>query len=163
MAKLFWYDATRSAVTPEQEKQALEQQMPGLWSATTFPDVKSGLTALQTKPFDAIVTVMEDRPGISGQLTSFVLHDEAARLNLTAPRFVMTNLDSAVVMEFIAERYPNQTDRPLVVPRTALGIRSNVQDLGIKIMPILLQGATAPNHPAPPEGMSAALIQKLGL
>jgi len=163
MAKLFWYDANRGSATPEQEKLALEQQMPGRWSAATFADIKSGLSALQTKPFDAIVTVMEDRPGATGQLSSLVIHDEAARLKLTAPRFVMTNLDTAVVTEFIAARYPNPADRPVVVPQSGLGAPNPARDFGTKIMPLLLQGAAAPTPPEAPTGMSAALIEKLGL
>lgn len=162
MAKLFWYDATRGATTPKQEKQALEKHMPGRWSAATFPDIQSGLTALQTKPFDAIVTVMEDRPQAPGPLTSFVIHDEAARLKLTTPRFVLTHSDTAVVTDFIAGRYPNPADRPVVVPQSGLSTPNPAHDFGTKIMPVLLQGA-APTSPAPPTGMSAALIEKLGL
>lgn len=150
MAKLFWYDANRGSATSEQEKLALEQQMPGRWSAATFADIKSGLSALQTKPFDAIVTVMEDRPGATGQLTSLVIHDEAARLKLTAPRFVMTNLDTAVVTEFITARYPNPADRPIVVPRNPLMAQHPAQDLGTKIMPLLLQGAAVAPSPEKP-------------
>lgn len=163
MAKLFWCDATRGAVSPVQEKEALERQMPGRWSAATFPDIQSGLTALQTKPFDAIVTVMEDRPQAPGPLTSFVIHDEAARLKLTIPRFVLTHSDTAVVTEFIAARYPNPADRPVVVPQSGLGAPNPALDFGSRIMPLLLQGATAPSPPAAPTGMSAALIEKLGL
>lgn len=163
MAKLFWYDATRGATTPEQEKQTLEQHMPGRWSATTFPDIQSGLTALQTKPFDAIVTVLEGRQPPNGQLTSFVIHDEAARLKLTAPRFVLTHHDTTIVTDFITARYPNPADRPVVVPQSGLGAPNPANDFGTKIMPLLLQGAAAPTPPEAPTGMSAALIEKLGL
>lgn len=165
MAKLFWFDASRTLTTPEQDKLALEQHMPGRWSAQTFPDVKSGLTALRTTPFDAIVTVMEDKPPVNGQPTSFVIHDEAARLKLSAPRFILTQLDTAAVTEFVAARYPNPADRPTVVPQSGLGAPNPALDLGTKIMPTLLQPAPTPQPQpsAPPEGMSAALLEKLGL
>ncbi len=127
MAKILWYDGKSE---PLQLKRLRSDFAVGLPEHTlmAYDTAAQAISALQTERFDAIVTSTGTRTQLQRDGTTngfaagdtasgFVVQDEALRLGLNTPRIILTSYSKAGMEAVVAQRYPQESQRPIVISR----------------------------------------------
>lgn len=127
MAKILWYDGKTDARHLVKLRHSFAADLPE-HTLVACDTATEAIKAMQTERFDAIVTSTGTRQllkkdgttdnATGGETASgFVVQDEALRLGLNTPRIILTSYSKAGMEAVVAQRYPQESQRPIVISR----------------------------------------------
>lgn len=147
MAKILWYDGKSDGQQLKRVRKEFAAELPE-HTLMTYDTAAEAVKALQTERFDAIVTstgtrsLMKKDGTVDGYAagdtgSGFVVQDEALRLGLNTPRIILTSYSKAGMDAIVAQRYPQESQRPIVISRGF----DFANDIENRVLPLL----TPPN------------------
>lgn len=162
MAKILWYDGKSDARHNERQRKDFAVALPEHQLAV-YDTAADAVKALQTERFDAIVTstgtrsqLKKDGTGYTGGETAsgFAVQDEALRLGLNTPRIILTSYSKNGMAAVVAERYPQESQRPIVVSR-GFDFASDIEK---HVLPLLAQDGGGDPKPTRGQGSGRGKI-----